>query len=160
MIRRRAILCVITAVVGGFAAGYAWPPPPIPKTDTSDADWSLPSAQAIERYSPEAFAKITRKMQWNFASAGTVSPSDDWRLAGFLIAEDPAILIMEPQSPGKSKRVAIGEQLPDGSTLRVIAGDWIKTQLDTCEKTYQLYQLKAASASSGCETDSPTDASD
>ena len=157
---RRLLIWGLLLALSGFLVGYTWPPPPIPRTQAGSAEWSLPSAAAAARYSPETFAEITKQMRWGVNSALEAGVSSEWRLAGFLIADDPAILVMDQGSPGKAKRVAIGEQLPDGSTLHVIAGDTITTQLDACERTYQLYQLKATSASGGCAAETPADDSD
>lgn len=151
-------LCVVA--LAGFIVGAAWPPPPVPRAAADTAAWSIPGPDRITRYSPETFAKITRDMRWSGGAVAADGSATEWRLAGILISPEPAILVMDPQSPGKAKRIAIGEQLPDGSTLRVIDGDKIATQLDSCERTYQLYQLKATSASTGCGVEPTPEASD
>lgn len=160
MIAKRSAVWLALASLAGFIAGYAWPPPPIPRTEPDTTVWSVPSAERITRYSPETFAKITRDMRWGDGPAPGDAESLDWRLAGFLISDEPAILVISPQNPTEAKRVVIGEKLPDGSTLHVIYGDTITTQLDSCERSYQLYQLKAISSSTGCATEPSSDASD
>ncbi len=158
-VNRPAIWLSVAGVLG-LIVGYGWPPPPIPRTAADTAAWSVPSAERMARYSPESFAKITREMRWGTGPLSGDGQSTNWRLAGFLISDEAAILVMDPKVPTQTKRVAIGEKLPDGSTLHVIDGDRITTQLDACERIYQLYQLTPISSSSGCESDPAPDASD
>lgn len=149
----------ITALTGCIV-GAVWPPPPVPRAAADTATWSIPGPEQITRYSPETFAKITRDMRWSGGELAADGSANEWRLAGILISPEPAILVMDPSSPGKAKRIAIGGQLPDGSALRVIDGDKISTQLDSCERTYQLYQLNAISTSTGCGVEPIPDAQD
>lgn len=160
MMARRSTLWFSLSAAAGLIVGLAWPPPPIPRAGAEAAEWSIPSAEELSRYSPEASSKITREMRWGngaLLADGTIS---DWRLAGLSNSSERAILVMDAKKTGEAKRISIGQPLPDGSILTVIDGDKITTRLDACERTYQLYQLNATSASAGCATEPSPDAPD
>lgn len=150
MIARRIWLALGGALLAGVAAGAAWPPPPLPKTQAGSAAWSLPPAADMLRHVPQDMAAVTAQFRWKGEAGGALSERSTWRLAGIVSKDGPAILVMtdKPDSP---QRIAIGGRLPDGSVLESAHGDHATTRRDACTKTYQLFQAEAVDSSGKCE---------
>lgn len=151
MISRRLWLYLGAALLAGVATGAAWPPPPLPKAQNGSAAWSLPNAADMLRHVPQDMAAVTAQFRWKGDTGGLPGERSNWRLAGVVNKDGPAILVMTPDKPDSPQRIEIGGQLPDGSVLQSAQGDHATTRRDACTKTYQLFQAEAVDSSGKCE---------
>lgn len=151
MITLRYRLYLAGVVTTGIVGGAAWPPPPLPKAVDDTSAWSLPAAADIARHIPQDLAAVTSHMRWNGDAGSLPGEKSAWRLAGIVHDNDPAILVMTPDSTDKAQRVAVNGALPDGSVLQSVDGDQAFTKHDSCITTYQLFQAEAVARSNGCE---------
>ncbi|MCR6686524.1 hypothetical protein [Pseudoxanthomonas sp.] len=158
---RRAYLVAALTAVAGLAAGAAWPPPPIPKSQEGTDGWALPE-HGLQRLSPKAMDEAG-SIRWLGDGSGD-GQVQEWRLVGILQAPQPVALVMvaatqpsaqggrQKQKParGQSLRLEPGAALPDGSLLAAIERDTITVERDGCRRTYKLYRPQPVSTSGAC----------
>lgn len=143
------------AVVGGATVGAAWPALPLPKLSRAGGAWQLPSSHDIARHIPQDMAVVAADMRWKGEgkNGGTAAAEDhsDWSLAGILQQQTATILTMSPGKAAEASRVAIGENLPDGSLLLSIKGDQVITKRGSCLTTYAMFHAAPIAQSDGCK---------
>lgn len=144
----RSILATGACALVGLVGGLAWPPPPIPRSQLQEPEWTLPSTEQVKRYSAEAY-ESTVAIRWNGESTQSdTGANNQWVFSGTLSTPAPVALITLPNDPPRHVRVE--EPLPDGSKLVSVNDDKITTRAGTCERVYQLHRLEAVQASPGC----------
>lgn len=159
MMTRRHMLYLGCALTAGLIIGIAWPPATPSPSKALQGEWSLPNQDAISRHNPRDLATVTADIKWGSeAKAGNdkVATAGAWRLVGILRDSGLTALVMPPDASTEATRVAIGETLPDGSTLVAIKGDTVTTENHSCRTTYQMFLPAPVNQSDGCaQTDVP-----
>ena len=138
------------AVAAGLAAGIAWPPPPIPRSQkTGDSAWVLSTADSLVRLPPDAATEVGRNVRWlgEAADAGDGSQGGPWKLVG--IMHDPAPAALIQLATGKIEGYTEGSTLPDGSTLALINEDEVTIERSGCAQVHRLHH-PPPSESSDC----------
>lgn len=138
------------AVAAGLAAGVAWPPPPIPRSQKAgDSAWALATAESLVRLPPDAATEVGKNLRWlgEAADAGEDSPDGPWRLVGIMRGPAPAALVQ--LATGKIEGYAEGSALPDGSTLTLIKEDEVTIERSGCAQVHRLHHPTPAE-NSGC----------
>lgn len=148
---RRYWLILMASTAVGLASGTAWPPPPLPKLAADNTEWVLPSSGDIPRHSPQDMAEVTAKIRWHGNAGSAQQGKSEWRLAGILEDAEQAVLVTPAADPSKPERIVINGELPDGSRLVAVKGDRVKSLLDKCTTTYQLFQAQPIERSPECE---------
>lgn len=147
------VWCLL-ALLAGLVAGWAMPPPPLPKQKPMTDTWSWPANPVPSRTVTSELRQGIDSVRWDGDATGT-GPQGPWRLAG--IASGPIALI-EMQQDKKMLRLSLGAELPDGSVLMVVRQDRIEVEQNRCVSVYQLYNLKPVeSRGEGCP-EPPSDA--
>lgn len=148
------IWCLL-ALLAGLLAGWAMPPPPLPKHKPMADTWLLPANPVPTRDVTSELRQGIDSVRWDGDATGT-GPQGPWRLAG--IASGPVALI-ELQQDKTMLRLSPGAELPDGSMLMVVRQDRIEVEQNRCVSVYQLYNLKPVeSRGESCPEPAPADA--
>ncbi|PJK13190.1 hypothetical protein CO614_02130 [Lysobacteraceae bacterium NML120232] len=124
------------ALLAGLIAGWALPPPPLPKAEPEADGWVFGETLNLARNSSagkEAAAGNIWLGQPDPSSAA--NGPKPWRLAG--IASGPVALVELTES-STVERIHLGEKLPDGATLVAVGSHHIEVEDKQCRMTYMM----------------------
>ncbi len=142
---------IISATVG-LAAGAAWPPPPIPRSQvTDDSTWSLPESEQLTRFDASAASPI-RQIRW-FGEDNTGTAGTTWKLSGIVFMPEPAAIVLAGKD--KAQRFGVGEILTDGSRRVSVEHGQFGVEQDRCKRIIELYQTQPTHTSGTCEDADP-----
>lgn len=108
--------------------------------------WLPPSAAALSRYSSRAFQSLLASKAWTDVEVTTGGEVRDqagqlvprWSLVGVVLTPIPMALVLDG-AKGKVERLAVGANMPDGSTLAVIHHDSVTLSLRGCARQVRLF---------------------
>lgn len=128
-------------IPAGFIAGWAMPPPPLPKAKAETDAWSL---VAVVPPVADAQAIITGS-GWEGEGGG--DPSAEWKLMGTILPRHALVQV----AGAETRRVAVGESMPDESLLLSVSRARITIERSGCRLVYSVYTLSPVSSSgAGC----------
>lgn len=146
LLRRHLFAAVAIAglLVGGIA-GLFFPiraaSPPKSGNDT----WALPTVIETKRFRDDAFATLRAARFWSAVTTPgqRAAPTVSWTLAAIITKpRQMAAISMAGSKP--SILVALGAELPDGSTLVRLTRDAIWFEKDGCRRERRLYRAVTA----------------
>ena len=155
LLRRHLLVTVAVAglLLGGIV-GLFVPIRAAPFPKTSSEAWTLPSLGDTKRFREDAYTALRAARFWKTV-AGTGqqgAPKVEWTLTGIITR--PRLMAAVGQTgngrasvPGDkpaSNLVAVGAELPDGSTLLRVTRDAIWFEKDGCVRERRLYRAITA----------------
>ena len=149
---RKLQVAMALGLAVGVVIGLFLPIRAAAPTDADTAQWSLPTAQSLQRFRDDQFRGLQSARFWGEPARPGRRARQDTQTAWTL----HAIV-----SPGKTEQkwLRLGDTLPDGSRLVNVSRDRIQYEKDGCRQSRDLYPSdpnKAASQASGCGA-TPTD---
>lgn len=145
-------LLAALAAVGGLLAGVLAPPQPSRgSAPLDDADWALPDPRTLQRHDAGHLG-VLAGLRWQGNRVSTPEPEDApaataWTLRGIVHAPAPRALVQVGNGP--LQRIAPGEALPDGATLRGIGRNHIELERDGCAFQRRLHARSSEQSSGG-----------
>lgn len=147
-VRRPLTLSWLGCIVVGLLLGWLNTPLTHDTNAAADASpWQPPSTAALSRYSAGAFQNLRASKAWADveATAGGGDVRDQagqlvprWSLVGVVLTPVPTALILDG-TQGKVERLAVGANLPDGSTLAAIHHDSVTLSTRGCARQVRLF---------------------
>ena len=124
-------------VVGLFLPIRAASPP-----KSVSAPWILPTIADTKRFRQDAYLSLRAARFWKTVAAPGErnAPRLDWSLAAIVTRPRPMAAVMQPGATQVSTLVAIGGQLPDGSTLVRVTRDVVWFEKDGCVRVRKLFR--------------------
>ena len=134
---------VVGVVVGLFLPIRAAAPP---KSD--EASWSLPDAQQTKRFRTDQFMMVRGAGFWGEIKGpgDRGSKPASWTLSGIVTRPQLRVAVSVPGKTQQTSWVAIGGELPDGSTLVAANRDTAWYEKDGCRRARKLYVKPTAEA--------------
>ncbi len=155
--RRHVFVAVALAglLVGGIAGLFFPIRAASPPKSSSDA-WALPSATETDRFRTSDYTALGAARFWNpVASPGQrAAPTTNWTLAAIITRPRPmAAISVTGAKP--SILVALGAELPDGSTLVGLTRDVVWFEKDGCRRERRLYRAVTSENDACIDTGTP-----
>lgn len=159
---RKLQVAMALGLAVGVVIGLFLPIRAAAPTDADTAQWSLPTAQSLQRFRDDQFRGLQSARFWGeLARPGRRARQDTqtaWTLHAIVTRPQVQVAI---GSPGKTEQkwLRLGDTLPDGSRLVNVSRDRVQYEKDGCRQSRDLYPSdpnKAASQASGCGA-TPTD---
>lgn len=124
------------ALLAGLIAGWALPPPPLPKSEPEADGWALGETLNLARNSGAGKEAATGNIWLGQPEPGGADSPKPWRLAG--VASGPLALV-ELTDSSIVQRVNLGEKLPDGTILVAVGNHHIEVDDKQCRMTYMMF---------------------
>lgn len=154
--RRRLLAAALAGAVMGAVVGLFLPIRAADPPKADEANWSLPNAQALKRFSDNSFQSVRAAKFWGEllmpGQRGNEKKVASWTLTGIVTRPLLQVSVTEQGKQGKPEQtwVRVGGKLPDGAVLDSISRDRVWFIKDGCKQVRSLYQSPLHPDPEGC----------
>lgn len=136
-----ALGLLLGGIVGLFFPIRAAAPP-----KAGSEAWALPTLADTKRFREDDYGSLRAARFWKtVAMPGQQSkPKVEWTLAAIITRPQPMAAISQPGAKQPSALVAMGAELPDGSTLLRMTRDAVWFEKDGCVRERRLFRAVTA----------------
>lgn len=147
LVRRH--LYATTAVVGlvlGGIIGLFFPIRAASPPKEGNQAWTLPGIADTKRFRDDDYTSLRSARFWATVPGRGErnAPKVDWTLSAIITRPQPMAAISVAGAKQPSLLVAVGKELPDGSTLLRLTRDAVWFEKDGCERERRLYRAVTA----------------
>jgi hypothetical protein len=131
---------LLGGIVGLFFPIRAAAPP-----KAGNETWTLPTIADTKRFREDAYTSLRTARFWKTVEApGQRAPKMEWTLAAIITRPRPMAAVSQPGATKPSMLVAVGAELPDGSTLLRMSRDSVWFEKDGCVRERRLFRAVTA----------------
>lgn len=148
---RRLLAGMLVGAVAGVVVGLFLPIRAAAPPKSDEASWSLPDAQKTKRFRNDQFMAVRGAGFWGEirGPGDRGSKPASWTLSGIVTRPQLRIAVSVPGKNEQTTWVAIGGELPDGSTLVAANRDAVWYEKDGCRRARKLY-VKPTAETEAC----------